>query len=544
MADVNKSFQLEVIADLTRLQGDLSKIPGMTEKSAASAALKLEQQFLKGATSAGKAGVEAGSKIEQGLELAHKKARLLGGALSIISPELGASVREAGHLAGGLSLAGKAASGLYGILAGGVAIAAAAALYKIYEAIAGQIEDAEKKEIESSNEALKAEVDKATAIQFVQKAIVANERLAALEKKKIYAESWHNYVQFAETAAVGALEIAQKTAAAIAKLTGVKYFATYSDALDTLKTDLAGYLDSYDTGAIEDQIAVQKRAIDSNITLAKSYEDLKHKKKDALDPGQQALYAENQKKYDDAFVARTKKIADLEAKRDNLIKLRGKSAKEVADAQKKIDEQHQAQEAGALRATLDGFEQAAQGAAELGQILEQQGKLSQGGAIALAIVTRTAALANIAAHVGEAVAAALPLLSNPITAPYGIAAEAAAFTGGALAAAAAVAAPIPSPQFHSGGIIGYDRGGGDIPIVGQKGESMLSRATTARLGKKGVDDLNRGGSLGGALYVSTMVGHRTMDRWAVKSFSRVNSPTARAVNKAQTGVRPGRRQRL
>lgn len=544
MPDINKSFQLEVIADLTDLQAKLAKVPGMTEKSAASAALKLEQQFLKGATSAGKAGVEAGSKIEKGLELAHKKARLLGGALSLVSPELGASVREAGHLAGGLSLAGKAASGLYGILAGGVAIAAAAALYKIYEAIAGQIEEAEKKEIESSNEAIKAEVDKASAIQFVQKAIVANERLAALEKKKIYAESWHNYIQFAETAAVGALEIAQKTAAAIAKLTGVKYFATYSDALDTLKVDLEGYLDSYDTGAIDDQIGVQKGAIESNIALAKTYEELKHAKKDALDPTQQALYAENQKKYDEAFEARAKRIAELEAKRDNLIKLRGKNAKEVADAQKKIDDEARKSAQDGARASIAGFEAIARGASDLGDALEEQGRLGQQGVIALAIVNRAAALANIIYSTEEAVAASLKYPP-----PFNAIAAGAAVAGGALAAGAVAAAPIPSPKYHSGGIFGPSSptGSGDLPFSGgtaQTGEgAILNRNTIARLGRRGVDELNRGTGPSSRVVSAQVFGHRVMDAWALDSLGRWNSPTRAAISKIPVGVRPGQRER-
>lgn len=467
--------------------------------------------------------------LEHGLELAHSKARLLGGALKVISPELGLAVREVGHLSGALALAGKSAGGLYGILAGGTAIAAAAVIYKSYEAIAGQIEEAEKKQLASSNEAIKAEVNKASAIQYVNKAIVHNEQEAALEKKKIYWESARIAIAASESVALATFRVTSFVVEQVGNLFGEQIgygiFDRYRDSLDTLKVDLQGYIDAFDTGAIDDEIAVQKAATEQNVELAKSYEKLKKEKKS---------WAEFEKEWARAY---EKVMQEDEALRKDEIRATAELAEKQGTVSEQIKERH-AKEAVALRATLAGFEQAAAGAEDLGQTLDKQGKLSQSGAIALAIVTRAAATASIAAHVGEAIAAALPLLSNPITAPYGIAAEAAAVAGGALAEAAVIAKPIPSPQYHSGGV---------VRISAQDGEGVVNRHGMRRLGPAGLDELNRGGSSAATdrpIQITQMLTHRSMDSWWLRSVSRMYSPTRAAVQKIETGVRPGHRQRV
>ena len=110
MAD---SYSLKILADTAQYQQELAKIPGVTEKQAASAALKMAQQMARGATSAGKSASDAAkaasdstAKAVSGLvDRIGSSTEKLGKGLGIISPTLQSATRAVGDLADGLTAA-------------------------------------------------------------------------------------------------------------------------------------------------------------------------------------------------------------------------------------------------------------------------------------------------------------------------------------------------------------------------------------------------------------------------------------------------------
>lgn len=528
MADVNKSFQLKVLADLRDFQKELAKIPGYTDKSAAAAALKLEQQFLKSAQTVGKHGHEAGGKIASALETAHHSARKLGGALSVIDPQLGGLVREVGHLAAGLGLAGAGGETLL-ITLGSVAIGALG-IAEAYHHVREEIEEAYKKAEESSKEALEAQFGEVDAHRYINEAKKKLDEKFALEEKAITAETFHNYIQFAEDTVDVFLESVKAVSDVVARVTHIDYFHELSDALDTVQVNIDELADSYDVGTIEDQTKALDGQIESLLELARAVDE----KKDADKEAKKA--AEEHARILELVAEREESVAEYEdAQR---LKETAAAAQEVADARKAeiewLDElvrkngtlkeqmeAHAVVAASTRDAWLDAF-------GSINNAMGQTFNNSKEAAIATAFV-------NIALGATKTIAD----LGFPTAIPFLIAEGAAG-----AAEIAQISKQSYSPTFHSGGIVGYNRGDGNVSVTAQTGEAYLNRTATSRLGRRGVEELNRGGGMGGAIFVPQIYDHRTMNTWAVRSLGSLGSPHRVAVQKAQTGVRPGRRPRL
>jgi hypothetical protein len=70
-----------------------------------------------------------------------------------------------------------------------------------------------------------------------------------------------------------------------------------------------------------------------------------------------------------------------------------------------------------------------------------------------------------------------------------------------LAMGLANVAKIQGAKFHSGGLIG-SASPGDVPIVAQSGEGIVSRIGMAAIGEQGLNNINRGGGMGGGVTVN------------------------------------------
>ena len=144
-------------------------------------------------------------------------------------------------------------------------------------------------------------------------------------------------------------------------------------------------------------------------------------------------------------------------------------------------------------------------------------------------ISQAAALIQIAINTAVAITAALAQL-GPVAG--GIAAAGIAVTGGVQAAAVGGQSP---PEFPGGGVIEGDLlqtsgMSSDHGLVGaQKGESVLNKAATSRLGRDGVDALNRGGGGGGWPTIGQMVyKHRIFDSFVRDNLAK-GGPLADAI---------------
>lgn len=142
---------------------------------------------------------------------------------------------------------------------------------------------------------------------------------------------------------------------------------------------------------------------------------------------------------------------------------------------------------------------------------------SAAGQVALFALEKAGALARIGINTAEAV--------TKVAAQTGIGAAIAAPAMVALGAtqAAAVVATSFQPSYHAGGVIQAD-GAGNVAITAQSGESILSRAATARLGREGVDRLNAGQPAGGAQRVDIIYRHEVFNRFVGDNLQRRDSP--------------------
>lgn len=180
MADLNKSFQLKVLADITAYQQELMKLPSVTEKQAAAAALRLERELVKAAAAAGKAAqaaAEGGAKaLEKGLGQAKEQAALVAAGVSKISPELGAAINVGQALVGTLKGA-VGALGPIGIAfaAVGAAVTAAAAGFSKWN---DAINDTAELNAQITNQILKEELGLVGKLDAAAKAVELNEQSA------------------------------------------------------------------------------------------------------------------------------------------------------------------------------------------------------------------------------------------------------------------------------------------------------------------------------------------------------------------------------
>lgn len=141
---------------------------------------------------------------------------------------------------------------------------------------------------------------------------------------------------------------------------------------------------------------------------------------------------------------------------------------------------------------------------------------SAAGQVALFALEKAGALARIGINTAEAV--------TKVAAQTGIGAAIAAPAMVALGAtqAAAVVATSFQPSYHAGGVIQAD-GAGNVGITAQTGESILSRAATARLGRDGVDRLNSGQGAG-SQRIDFVYRHEVFNRMVRDNLERRDSP--------------------
>ena len=110
---------------------------------------------------------------------------------------------------------------------------------------------------------------------------------------------------------------------------------------------------------------------------------------------------------------------------------------------------------------------------------------------------------------------------------------------GIAASTAAAIAQISSqsiPTMHSGGLVG---GIGDTPINAQGGEAVLNREAVAGLGAEGVETLNSGGGVGGTVVVEMTYKQRVFDRVVIDNL-RKGGPLSSALSNAERRGRRGR----
>lgn len=132
----NEVVGIDIVARLDRFKAEMASLPGITGKEARAMAAELNRS-VKEATRAAQTASAAGTKAQASLAGANSQMRgykrtisELGGALSVVSPELGQVAQVAGALAGGIKgvvtamgAAGVAALGVAAIVGGAAAFA-------------------------------------------------------------------------------------------------------------------------------------------------------------------------------------------------------------------------------------------------------------------------------------------------------------------------------------------------------------------------------------------------------------------------------------
>lgn len=101
----------------------------------------------------------------------------------------------------------------------------------------------------------------------------------------------------------------------------------------------------------------------------------------------------------------------------------------------------------------------------------------------------------------------------------------------ALGAAQAGLISMQSPSFHAGGMIGH---GGQLhpdetQITARQGEGVVSQSGMNRLGKSGLDALNRGTGGGSQIIVTQQYQHRSFGAFIQKDIQQPNSPLRKAI---------------
>ena len=203
----------------------------------------------------------------------------------------------------------------------------------------------------------------------------------------------------------------------------------------------------------------------------------------------------------DAYDAALKKSEDL----------RKAEEQRVAEAKQAAMEQREALMASSVEATAEGIQGLLKGTTEE----------SQKTAVKLFRLQQAAALTSIAISTAQAV--------MKVTAQTGVGAAIAvpAVIAAGSVQAASVLAQSP-PTFDVGGIIDAARAEANQLISAQAGESVLTRAATARLGRRGGEALNSGQGMAKEITVVNQYQHRTFDAM-VRDNLRRPGPLSKAI---------------
>lgn len=185
MADVNKSVEVSVKADLKQLLNNLKKIPGMTEAEAKKMVSALNRQLRQteaASKKAAKASKVATNQMARGFDKAassaknaRKQSREIGAALGSLEDVVGGINPELAGMAAEIGIAGQAFRSLSRSLATGnpiilgivAALALAATAYTLFTAEARkakEIQEGVNKALEEANERLKEQAGLAKGI--------------------------------------------------------------------------------------------------------------------------------------------------------------------------------------------------------------------------------------------------------------------------------------------------------------------------------------------------------------------------------------------
>ena len=155
-----ETVDLEFRANIARLQADLAKVPGITEKEAKKMVKALDSQLKraeKSAKKAGKSGKKAFKEMEDSAGEADSVLQGLASGLDLIDPKLGDVARTVGDAAGGMEAMVRGASGSAVALgAVGAALSVAAGAYAFFKADLEEAEEKQRQAAESAEQLTRA----------------------------------------------------------------------------------------------------------------------------------------------------------------------------------------------------------------------------------------------------------------------------------------------------------------------------------------------------------------------------------------------------
>ncbi len=450
--------------------------------------------------SAGKAK-EGAEDLSKSFGKGKETASAFAEGLSRVSPQLGDVARNASSALGVLKGLASVGGPVGAALAGGAAVAGAA-----YFKLTGDINKAEQGALDAAQNAIKAQLGMVDGANFVNKALEANEKASLLKREG-------NWRDFARTYA----EIAAKVPGQL----GIIGKGTI-DWLD--KMDKAQAESIQQAEATRDQnIKLAQAALD--VAVAKKEEEKETRKVSAaakaeLKEKERLIeLTEEYLEQQEDLTRERKRQAGIDRENDRVagIKAEVRASAELAEALPTGKEQAELNKIAAKETAMAWLNASDQIAGAVGSLFGD---------------SKAAAIATATINAAVAVTKSFATLGFPAGIPAAI---------GAAAAGAAQVATIArtQPAFH---------GGGEVTITAQEGEGVVNRAGMSRLGREGLNAINRGmrdvGGRGGAMTITQVDSHRKFDTFYLKSLSRLNSPTRAAIQRVPTGIRPGRRQRL
>lgn len=459
----------------------------------------------------------------------------LAGAVSIVSPEMGAALSGASALAGGLEGAAKATV-LFGASMKAMMLTIAPVAAVLLAAAAAMA--LMRKEAVRAERAMGVIGDRVGVIQDIS----SRTRDARIEMglltgtTTVYQEALNDIAAQrarddsaiqSQRSRLAALDTRQR----INALLELELMVDRAAEAESLNTDLAVYAEEERLAAVEAaRLALEAAELaaseaEAEIDRAAGQARLAEERLATLEREAAALAEIIEFKEADAALADKAAGADAAAR----LQAEAEALDQVAAATRRAaeaDEQLAANAAVAAQrqAELDSVMNASIGA--MGGFFELAGTMAGDSAedqkaLAIAQTTINGLVAGIKAF------ADLGPVAGTIAA-VGIAAS--------TAAALVQISSQPIPTMHSGGIVG---GIGDTPINAQGGEAVLNREAVSGLGAEGVEALNSGGGVGGTVVVEMTYKQRVFDRVVIDNL-RKGGPLSAALSNAERRGRRGR----